>query len=146
MNECVFCRIVAGDSPASVVYEDDVVMAFLDLRPLNPGHTLVIPKRHAASLAELDEETGRQMWAVAQRTTAALRRSGVRCEGVSLRLSDGEAAGQEIPHVHLHVIPRYRGEPVKAGPSPLPTRDDLDRVAVQIRTAYEQLGARDPYA
>lgn len=146
MNECVFCRIVAGESLASVVYEDDVVMAFLDLRPVNPGHTLVIPKRHAASLADLDEETGRHLWTIAARTAAALRQSGVRCEGINLRLADGEAAGQEVFHVHLHVIPRYRGEPVKASPSPLPTRDDLDRVAAQIRTAYEQLGAREPYA
>lgn len=137
MGDCVFCRIVAGVSPASVVYEDEVVMAFLDTRPVNPGHALVIPTRHAASLAELDEETGRHLWTVAQRTAAALRRSGVRCEGVNLFLADGEAAFQEVFHVHLHVFPRYRGDPFRlaADWTACPPREELDRIAAQIRTA-----------
>ncbi|MEW6216058.1 MAG: HIT family protein [Candidatus Bipolaricaulota bacterium] len=148
MNDCVFCRIVAGECPASVVYEDDVVLAFLDIRPVNPGHAMVIPKRHVASLADLDEATGRHLWTIAQRTTAALRRSGVKCEGVNLFLADGEAAFQEVRHVHLHVFPRYRGDPFKliADWSARPPREDLDRIAAQIRTAYEQLRADEPLA
>lgn len=138
MDDCVFCRIVAGESPASVVYEDDVVMAFLDLRPVNPGHALVIPKCHAASPADLDEETGRHLWTIAARTAAALRQSGLRCEGINLRLADGEAAGQEVLHVHLHVVPRYRGDRVQRVPDrgPGPSREELDRIAAQIRSRY----------
>lgn len=148
MSDCVFCRIVTGESPASVVYEDDVVMAFLDIRPVNPGHAMVIPKRHAVSLAELDEETGRHLWTIAQRTAAALRRSGLRCEGVNLFLADGGAAGQEVFHVHLHVFPRYTGDPFKlvADRSAKPPREELERIAAQIRTAYAQLRADEPLA
>ncbi len=148
MNDCVFCRIVTGESPASVVYEDDVVLAFLDIRPVNPGHAMVIPKLHAASLADLDEATGRHLWTISQRTAAALRRSGVKCEGVNLFLADGEAAFQEVFHVHLHVFPRYKGDSFRliADWSARPPREELDRIAAQIRTAYEQLRADEPLA
>lgn len=143
MHDCVFCRIVTGECQASVVYEDDIVMAFLDIRPVNPGHALVIPKRHAASLAELDEETGRHLWTIAQRTAAALRRSGVKCEGVNLFLADGGAAGQEVFHVHLHVFPRYQGDPFRlvADWSAEPPREELDRIAARIQIASGQLWA-----
>ena len=86
MPDCIFCEIIAGRSPASVFYEDELVLGFLDHAPVNPGHAMVIPKQHLASLAELDEEIGRHIWTVAQRTAAALRQSGLRCEGVQLLL------------------------------------------------------------
>ena len=82
----------------------------MDIFPVNPGHVLVIPTSHSAFLAELDPEAGAELFRVAQRVAAALRRSDPRCEGVNLFLADGEAAGQEIFHVHLHVIPRQRGD------------------------------------
>ena len=110
MSDCVFYDIVKGKVPASIVYADDKVMAFMDTRPVNPGHALIIPKAHASQLSELDEETGGHMFKIAMRIDEALRRSGLRCEGVTLLLADGEAAFQEIFHVHLHVIPRFRGD------------------------------------
>ncbi len=148
MNDCVFCRIVAGECPVSAFYEDDRVLGLLTIGPVNPGHAMVIPKRHVASLADLDEATGRHLWTIAQRTAAALRRSGVKCEGVNLFLADGEAAFQEVFHVHLHVFPRYRGDPFKliADWNAKPPREELDRIAAQIRTAYEQLRADEPLA
>lgn len=141
MSDCVFCRIVTGESPVSAFYEDELVLGLLTIGPVNPGHAMVIPKRHAPSLADLDEQTGRHMWTIAQRTAAALRRSGLRCEGVNLFLADGEAAFQEVRHVHLHVFPRYRGDPFKldADWSAKPPREELDRIAAQIRSAYELL-------
>jgi histidine triad (HIT) family protein len=110
MESCVFCRIVKGVAPADVVYSDDNVLAFMDIQPVNPGHVLIIPKAHAAGLSNLDEETGGHMFKVAMRVADGIRKSGVRCEGVNLLLSDGEAAFQEIFHVHLHVIPRFKGD------------------------------------
>lgn len=107
---CVFCDIVAGRVPASVVYRDERVCAFMDIRPVNPGHLLVIPLAHAAGLTTLESGTGAQMFRVGQRLAEAIRRSGVRCEGINVLLADGEAAGQEVFHVHLHVIPRYLGD------------------------------------
>lgn len=138
---CVFCQIVAGDSPASLFYEDDVVLGLMDISPVTRGHAMIIPKQHAAYLANLDEATGRHLWTITQRTAAALRASGLRCEGINLFLADGEAAFQEVFHVHMHVLPRYRGDGFKlvAEWGARPAREELDRVAHQIRQAYHRL-------
>ena len=137
MGDCVFCDIVAGSAPASVVYEDRTAIAILDVAPINPGHVLVLPKRHAADLAELDEETGGHLFRIAMRMAAAIRRSGLRCEGINLFLADGEAAFQEVFHVHLHVVPRFVGDSfrVEADWSVKPSRTELDEIAAQIRHA-----------
>jgi len=137
MEDCVFCRIIKGIAPASVVYIDEKVVALMDIQPVNPGHVLIIPKAHAAQLSELDEETGAHMFRIAMRIVEALRRSSTRCEGVNLFLADGEAAFQEVFHVHLHVIPRFRGDgfEIKVGPHyGLKTdREELDKIAEKIR-------------
>lgn len=88
-EECVFCRVVDGTVESSRVYEDDEVLAFMDIQPVTDGHLLVIPKRHAPDLADLDEQLGMSMFRIAQRLAAALRRSGLPCEGVNLFLADG---------------------------------------------------------
>ncbi len=132
--DCVFCRIVAGNADASVVYEDDRLLAFCDLNPVNPGHLLIIPKIHRAGLVDLDESDGSQMFVIARRLAAAIRRSGLRCEGVNLFLADGLAAGQEVFHVHLHVFPRYRGDRFRLDTGQRPaSRGDLDTIAVRVR-------------
>jgi histidine triad (HIT) family protein len=110
MSECIFCDILAGAAPADFVYRDKLCAAFMDIRPVNPGHVLVVPCIHAELLPELDEGTIRQMLWVAQKVDAALRTSGIQCEAVNLFLADGRAAGQDVMHVHLHVIPRFRGD------------------------------------
>jgi histidine triad (HIT) family protein len=133
---CVFCRIVSGKEPASFVHEDEVVVAFMDLLPLNAGHTLVVPRRHASGLAELDPVDGAKMFEVGQRIAIAIRKSGLRCDGVNLRVNDGEAAGQDVWHVHLHVIPRVHGDGFGGRRPPgyaIAPRDELDVIAKQIR-------------
>ena len=141
MHDCVFCQIVAGESPASVFCEDEIALGFMTIGPVTTGHALVIPKRHATYLADLDEETGRHLWTIAQRTAAAIRKSGVRCEGINLFLADGEAALQEIFHVHIHVFPRYAGDPFKVTTDwgVKPSREELNQVARQIGLAYDRL-------
>jgi histidine triad (HIT) family protein len=134
MSECPFCRILAGDLPASFVYRDDRCAAFMDIKPVNPGHLLVIPVRHAAYLADIDAESAADLMRVGHAAAAALRASGVKCEGVNLFLADGEAAMQEIFHVHLHVFPRFRGDGFGLKFSAeyytnRPPRPELDRVA-----------------
>ncbi len=140
-ENCIFCEILAGRMPVSLVYQDEVCTAFLDIQPVNPGHLLIVPNRHAAFLADLEAETGAQMFRVAQRLAAALRRSGIRCEGVNLFLADGEAAMQDVFHVHLHAFPRYVGDGfgLKLGPHYLqrPERSVLDALAAQIRGVVE---------
>lgn len=102
---------------------------------------MIVPKKHAANLSEMDEATGRHVWTIAQRTSAAIRTSGVRCEGVNLFLADGMAAFQDVFHVHLHVIPRYAGDSFKifADWEEKPEREELDQVSQQIKTAYDCL-------
>ncbi|GAB4579926.1 MAG: HIT family protein [Anaerolineales bacterium] len=137
MTDCIFCKILAGELPASFVYRDETCAAFMDIQPINPGHVLVIPHRHAANLAELDPAIGGQLFQIGQQIAAALYASGIPCEGVNYFLADGEAAGQEVFHVHLHVFPRFEGDGFGLKLSPkyfqLPEREELDRVAQRIR-------------
>lgn len=133
--DCIFCAIVAGSAPASIVYDDADLLAFMDIRPVTPGHLLIIPKRHAPYLADLDEATGGRMFTVAMQLAQALRASGLRCEGINLFLADGEAAFQEVFHTHLHVFPRFAGDTfrIDADWSIKPSRAELDDVAAQVR-------------
>ena len=133
--DCVYCAIVAGSAPASIVHDDADLLAFMDIRPVTPGHLLIVPKRHAPFLADLDEATGARMFTVAMRLAQAVRASGLRCEGINLFLADGEAAFQEVFHTHLHVIPRFVGDTfrIDADWSVSPSRAELDEFAEQVR-------------
>jgi histidine triad (HIT) family protein len=110
MPSCIFCEIVAGRAPVSIVYRDDHCVAFMDINPVTPGHLLVIPLSHADYLADLDSGVGAHLFRIAQRLAAAIRRSGLKADGINFFLADGEAAGQEVFHVHLHVFPRFEGD------------------------------------
>jgi diadenosine tetraphosphate (Ap4A) HIT family hydrolase len=138
MSECVFCAVSAGRAERSLVYEDETSVAVMDISPVNPGHVLVIPKTHAAGLDDLADDVGSHLFAVALRISRAVRRSPVRSDGINLFLADGEAAGQDVFHVHLHVLPRFDGDPLRierAGGSGATSRDELDRVASQLQEA-----------
>lgn len=107
---CVFCAIIAGRAEASVVYEDETVVAWMDLNPLTQGHLLVVPRRHAEGLDDLDRATSAHVWLVGRDMARALRRSALDCRGINVVVCDGEAAFQTVFHFHLHVIPRYPGD------------------------------------
>jgi histidine triad (HIT) family protein len=139
MADCIFCQIVAGDAAASVVYRDGACIAFMDLFPVTPGHLLVVPIAHATYLADLPAATGAAMLGAAQRLAQAVRASGLKADGVTLLIADGEAAGQEIFHTHLHVVPRFAGDGFglrfpPAYPQEAP-RAELDANAGAIRRA-----------
>jgi histidine triad (HIT) family protein len=141
MVDCVFCNILAGEQPASIVYQDESCTAFMDIQPVNPGHVLVTPNTHASSLADLDPACGGHMFRVAQRIAQALRESEIRCEGVNFFLADGSVAGQDVFHVHLHVIPRFRddGFGFRFGPEygKRPPRAQLDNQAAALHGTLE---------
>lgn len=141
--DCIFCKILTRQSPVSLVFEDDRAAAFMDIQPVNPGHVLVVPKRHAANLAELDYEDGAHLWRTGQRVAQALYQTGLRCEGVNFFLADGAAAGQEVFHVHLHVFPRFSGDGfgIRLGPDShkIAPRWQLDADAEKIRAALKQI-------
>ncbi|MFD9195771.1 HIT family protein [Streptomyces phaeochromogenes] len=141
-SPCIFCAIARGQADASIVHEDESVIAFMDLQPVTPGHLLVIPKAHAVGLEDLQEDVGVQVWKVAHQLGRALRRSGLRCEDVNLFLADGEAAFQEVFHVHLHVFPRFKGDPFRIDADwRVQERDQLDMTAAAVRGGLAALTA-----
>lgn len=105
MDNCIFCKIIAGEIPSTKIYEDDLIYAFLDIGPINPGHVLVIPKEHCESSSTVPEATAGRMFHVGSRIGVALKRA---CDydAFNLHLADGVAAGQVVNHAHLHVVPR----------------------------------------
>ena len=107
--DCVFCSIVDGDIPARTVHETDTVLAFLDANPLARGHTLVIPKSHAQHVGDLDGDLASELFAAVTDLTPRVQ-STVGADGANVGINDGEAAGQEVPHVHVHIIPRFDGD------------------------------------
>ena len=136
-RNCLFCSMVDGTEPYSLVHETESVLALMDIQPVNPGHVLVVSKTHAAYLADLAPELGGEIFRVGMLVAAGLRRSVVRCEGINLFLADGAAAGQEVFHVHLHVFPRFEhdGFRLRFGPDnrKRASRTELDRIAAALR-------------
>ena len=110
-DDCVFCKILKGELPCSKVYEDDMVLAFLDIAPYNPGHTVIIPKEHQVSSTVLPEEYLCAIVKIAPRIGAALMRA-TGAEGFNIVQNNGRVAGQAVPHVHFHVIPRFADDKV----------------------------------
>ena len=111
MDDCVFCNMVAGNIPVASVYEDEVVLAFLDIGPISDGHTLVIPKRHCPSLHECDTEVLAQVATRLGKVARAVA-AAVGADGYNLLSNNGAAAGQVVEHLHFHIIPRTRGDAV----------------------------------
>ena len=105
MKNCIFCKIIADELPSAKLYEDDLVYAFLDISPINPGHILIIPKEHHTSSSTIPEETAGRMFHLGSRFGVAFKRA-IDADGFNLHLADGPCAGQVVMHAHLHVIPR----------------------------------------
>lgn len=110
MSDCIFCKIINREIPAGIVYENDTTLAFLDIAPLNQGHTLVIPKHHAETLSELPVNDLRDTIESLQEVVKKLERSALSFRDFNILLANGKYAGQEISHLHFHIIPRSSGE------------------------------------
>jgi len=139
MSECAFCKIIDGTYTSSKVYEDDSLLAFMDIQPVNTGHVLIIPKKHIELIADLDDETSSKMFTLAKKINMAMRKSGIKPEGINYFLADGKAAGQEVFHTHLHIIPRFINDgfglkfPNGYGIN-VPTQDELNIIAEKIKS------------
>lgn len=112
--DCIFCKIIRSDLPANIVYEDSKCLAFLDIHPINEGHVLVVPKDHRERFGDLTDSPG-HLFSVARSLVKAIEGSDIKCDGTNIFLSDGKVAGQEVPHVHLHIVPRFDGDGQKSG-------------------------------
>ncbi len=142
MSDCAFCKIVSGEYSSSKIYEDDTLLAFMDIQPVNAGHLLIVPKKHVELIADLDDETSSKMMVLANRINNALRLSGMKLEAVNYFLADGEAAGQEVFHTHLHLIPRFKNDGFgftfpEGYRVDLPEREELDLIASKVKSALK---------
>jgi len=142
LSDCIFCQIVEDAEPASFVFKDELVSVFLDIRPVTPGHLLVIPHEHVTHTHDLADGVANAVFTAARRFARLLRSSAaVQADGVNLFVADAAAAGQEVFHAHLHVIPRFAGDgfEVSAGAwrLPPPTREQLDVIAADLRRLAE---------
>jgi histidine triad (HIT) family protein len=136
-EDCIFCSIVAGDIPSRTVYEDEDVLAFLDANPLAPGHTLVIPKTHHERLNDLDDGLASSVLATLNALVPVVE-DAVDAPATTVAFNNGPEAGQEVPHVHGHIVPRFAddgGGPIHAvaGSRPGLSDEELDDIAARIR-------------
>lgn len=135
MAKTVFEKVISGELDGSFVYKDDICVAFMDLNPLNPGHVLVVPKEPIERLTSLDSAAASHLFKVAQKILKAIEGSSLKHEGANIFLSDGKVAGQEVPHVHLHVVPRFSDDGMTVSFGKLfrkESREELNRVAAMI--------------
>ena len=141
MIDCVFCKILKDELEASFVYRGDNITAFMDLGAINPGHVLVIPNKHSERFVDIDPQVTGEMFKVAQQALNAIQKSNINCDGANIFLSDGEVAGQEVPHSHLHIAPRFKGDAHRMGFShfdgSLSERKKLDEAANEISKHLE---------
>lgn len=133
MSDCIFCRIVAGQIPSTRVYEDEHVLAFMDIGQVNPGHVLVAVKRHAANLFELEEAQAAAVGRASRHVARAIE-AAFKPEGLSVYQANGKAAGQTVFHYHVHLLPRHAGDGMElTWPVKNPPRQSLEDYAQRIR-------------
>ena len=132
MDNCIFCKIAAGEIPSKAIYEDDDFKVILDLGPATKGHALILPKVHAANLYELDDAVAAKVLVVAKKVALTMKEK-LKCDGLNLVQNNGVVAGQTVNHFHLHLIPRYEGDGQTILWKPgEPTQDELEAIRKQI--------------
>ena len=133
---CVFCRIVQKEALASIVYEDDKIIVFLDIRPLNQGHTLIIPREHYETVYDIPEDLLAHIHKIVKRTAVAVK-DATKADGITIIQQNGHAAGQEVFHLHVHVVPRYEGQKLpKFTEIPNASREQLEKTAERLRAQF----------
>jgi histidine triad (HIT) family protein len=132
MNDCLFCKIISGEIPSEKIYENKNTFAFLDISPNNPGHTLVIPKKHSTNLFDIEESD----WLEAMKTVrflAPIIEKAVEAKGINIAMNNKEVAGQVIDHSHIHIIPRHKEDGYRHWPGTPYKDDEAERVAEKIK-------------
>ena len=132
MDNCIFCKILSGVIPSTAVYEDDSFKAILDVNPAARGHVIILPKNHAANIFELPDEDASKIMIVAKKIATAIKKT-YNCDGVNILQNNGEAAGQTVFHLHVHVIPRFEGDSVNVGWKQGEMPEDMAAIAEEIK-------------
>lgn len=142
MSDCIFCKIIAGSIPSNVIYEDGSVLGFLDIHPINPGHALVIPKRHVEFYTDLTPDEAGAVARIGGLVGRHLKKCISECAGLTYSVAEGRAANQEVPHVHLHVIPRHAedgfGWRFPPGYGPVAPMESLRAMSEIVATSIKQ--------
>jgi len=139
MPDCIFCKIVRGEIPALKVYEESLNLAFLDINPSSLGHTIIIPKKHYQKLEEMPEEEAKEMFSVILRLTKIIPKS-VGTTDCNIGINNGKFAGQEVPHLHFHIVPRFErdnGLPIQGLVRMEVKKEDLPKIAEKIKKEIE---------
>jgi len=134
MNDCVFCKIINGEIPANIVYENGKVLAFLDINPINRGHTLIVSKKHYENISEITEDCLRDVVVVAKKIAGAME-IGLGAEGINILHASGKAAQQSVFHFHIHLVPRYRDDGLNTWPKSKYKEEDFKEVTEEIKKA-----------
>ncbi|MFA5781296.1 MAG: HIT domain-containing protein [Bacteroidales bacterium] len=141
-SSCIFCKIADKEAPATILYENKKIISFLDIMPVNKGHILISPVNHFESFTEISDEVISEMFSLAKRLDIALRKSEYAYEAVNLFIADGTDAGQEVPHVHLHIIPRVKddgfGLKFPANYSDKPGKEELFNIGKHLKMIFEK--------
>ncbi len=138
-EDCIFCKIVRRQAPSSVVYEDERIMAFMDIRPVSEGHTLIIPKKHFVDVFDTPNDELAAMCVLSKRIALAVKKA-TGADGITIVQQNGEAAGQDIFHIHVHIIPRFEGKKVpRFSDLEFANRENLDSNAARISKELSSL-------
>ena len=132
--DCIFCKIIGGELPSYTVYEDEKVIAFLDIRPVNAGHTLVVPRRHSHNIFDIAPDDWTAVSEVVRKLAIAIEK-GVGADGVNIAMNNREHAGQVVDHPHVHIIPRFKGDGLKLMPQREYKPNEAETSAEKIRDA-----------
>jgi len=115
MNDCLFCKIVAREIPCNKIYEDENFLAFLDINPVNKGHSLVIPKKHSRNILEIEDETLKNLTVVVKKLSNKIK-TALKADGINIIINNEAGAGQIVFHTHIHIIPRFTDDGLKHWP------------------------------
>jgi len=136
-SDCIFCKIVRGELLSFKIYEDDNTLAFLDIRPVNPGHTLVVPKRHSANIFDVSKERWSEV-AETVRIVALGVEKATAADGVNINMNNREHAGQVVDHLHVHIIPRFKGDGFRLWPQTPYKEGEAAKVQEKIKAQITQ--------
>lgn len=135
-KDCIFCKLANGEIPTTSIYEDEDFKVIMDLGPASRGHSIILPKTHAANLYELPDDYCSKIMGVAKKCAAAMKKS-LNCDGLNVLQNNGEAAGQTVFHLHVHLIPRYKDDQVNITWKPGEPEEDMGAIAEQIKKGFE---------
>ena len=131
MEDCIFCKIIKGEIPSSKLYENEKVFAFLDITPVNKGHSLVIPKEHYETLMDMPDDILKEVSVIVKKISSAVKKA-VNADGISIGMSNYKAAGQVVPHAHIHIMPRFEDDGLKFWPQSKYEEGEIDEYKEKI--------------